>query len=98
MVNVLLAELLLPTVSVHVEPPTETVPVPESVFAVGVNVAVYVVPLPVKPLTEPPETLTSDEMKFAEDSESVNVMISVSPEFRDPEPARVTETVGTKVS
>ena len=55
-------------------------------------------PLPVKPLTEPPETLTSDEMKFAEDSESVNVMISVSPEFRDPEPARVTETVGTKVS
>jgi hypothetical protein len=56
------------------------------------------VPLPVKPLIEPPETLTSVEMKFAEDSESVNVMDSVSPDFREPEPARVTETVGTKVS
>ena len=98
MVNVLLVELLLPTVSVNVEAPTETVPVPELVLAVGVNVAVYAVPLPVKPLIEPPETLTSDEMKLAEDSESVNVMVSVSPDFREPVPARVTETVGTKVS
>jgi hypothetical protein len=40
MVNVLLAELLLPTVSVNVETPTEMAPVPESVLAVGVNVAV----------------------------------------------------------
>jgi hypothetical protein len=95
---VLLAELLLPTVSVNVEAPTETVPVPESVLAVGMNVAVKVVPLPVKPLIEPPETLTSDEMKFPEDSESVNVMVSVSPDLRGPEPARVTETIGAKVS
>jgi hypothetical protein len=40
MVKVLLAELLLPTVSVNVEAPTEIVPVPESVLAVGVKVAV----------------------------------------------------------
>ena len=40
MLSVLDALLLLPTVSVNVEPPTEIDPVPELIFGVGVNVAV----------------------------------------------------------
>ena len=40
MLSVLDAVLLLPTVSVNVEPPTEIDPVPELIFGVGVNVAV----------------------------------------------------------
>jgi hypothetical protein len=96
--NAVLAELLLPTVSVKVEPPTEMDPVPELVLVVGVNVAVYEVPLPEKLLIDPPDTLTSVEMKFAEDSESVNVIVSVSPDFNEPDPARVMVTVGARVS
>ena len=90
--------MLLPTVSVKVEPPTEMDPVPELVLVVGVNVAVYESPLPEKLLIDPPDTLTSVEMKFAEDSESVNVIVSVSPDFNEPDPARVMVTVGARVS
>jgi hypothetical protein len=96
--NAVLAELLLPTVSVKVEPPTEMDPVPELVLVVGVKVALYEVPLPEKLLIDPPDTLTSVEMKFADDSDSVNVIVSVSPDFNEPDPARVTVTVGTRVS
>ena len=95
---VLLAELLLPTVSVKVEPPTEIDPLPELEFAVGVKVAVYEVPLPEKLLIDPPDTVTSVEMKFVDDSESVNVIVSVSPDFNEPDPARVIVTVGARVS
>jgi len=95
---VLLAELLLPIASVKVEPLTEIDPLPELEFAVGVKVAVYEVPLPEKLLIDPPDTLISVEMKFAEDSESVNVIVSVSPDFNEPDPARVMVTVGARVS
>jgi hypothetical protein len=37
-------------------------------------------------------------MKFADDSDSVNVIVSVSPDFNEPDPARVMVTVGTRVS
>ena len=90
--------MLLPTVSVKVEPPTEMDPVPELVLVVGVKVAVYEVPLPEKLLIDPPDTLTSVEMKFADDSDSVNVIVSVSPDFNEPDPARVMVTVGARVS
>ena len=40
MLSMLDAVLLLPTVSVNVEPPTEIDPVPELILGVGVNVAV----------------------------------------------------------
>ncbi len=55
-------------------------------------------PLPENPLMDPPDTLTSVEMKFAEDSESVNVIVSVSPDFNEADPARVMVTVGARVS
>ena len=46
----------------------------------------------------PPYLVTSVEMKFVEDSESVKVTVSESPDLRVPEPARVIVTVGTTVS
>ena len=55
-------------------------------------------PLPENPLIDPPDTVTSVEVKFAEDSESVKVIVSVSPDLREPDPARVMVTVGATVS
>ena len=55
-------------------------------------------PLPVKLVIVPPDLVMSVEMKFVEDSESVKVIVSESPDFRVPEPERVIETVGTTVS
>ena len=98
MLNVLDAVLLLPAVSVNRAPATEMEPVPDCVLADGVKVAEYEVPLPEKPLMAPPVTVISVEMKFVEDSESVKVIVSESPDFRVPEPERVIETVGTTVS
>ena len=44
----------------------------------GVNVAVYVVPEPLKPDNAPPETVTSLSMKFVDVSDNVNVSTSLS--------------------
>jgi hypothetical protein len=71
------AVLSLPRVSVNVAPATEMEPVPDCVLLVGVNVAVYVVPLPAKLSMAPPVTVTSLEMKFDDVSDSVNVTVSV---------------------
>jgi hypothetical protein len=68
------------------------------VLAVGVKVAVYVVPEPVNVDSAPPVVEMSPATKSDADSESVNVMVSVWPDFSDPEPARVMVTVGTTPS
>jgi hypothetical protein len=75
------------------------VPVPELVFAVGVNATLYSVDdVVVSAPMVPPETVMSPTAKVEEASESVNVMVSVWPDFIDPEPARVMVTVGTTPS
>ena len=51
-----------------------------------------------KLLMAPPVTVTSLEMKFAEDSDRVKVIVSVWPVARFADPARVMVTVGTVVS
>jgi hypothetical protein len=85
--------------SVKVAPETEILPVPEFVFVVGVNTAEYtvddvVVSVPI----EPPATVMSPTAKLDDVSESVNVMVSVWPDLREPDPARVMVTMGAAVS
>ena len=55
-------------------------------------------PDPLNDESAPPETVTSPTAKLVDDSDSVNVMVSVSPVPSDPEPARVIVTVGACVS
>jgi hypothetical protein len=93
------AVLLLEAMSVKVAPATDKDPVPELVFAVGVNTAEYsvdemVVSVPMLP----PDTVMSPTAKLDEASDSVKVMISVWPDLRDSEPARAMVTVGAVVS
>jgi hypothetical protein len=64
------AVLLLPAASVNVSAATLIVQAPSPV---GVNVAVYVVPEPVKPEIEPFVTVMSAAAKFVVISEDVNV-------------------------
>jgi len=92
-----LAVFPLPAASVNTPAPTEIDAVPEE-LDVGVNVAVYEVPEPLKPDNDPPETITSPTTKFADDSDNVNVSTSVEPTPSEPEPLRAMETVGTTVS
>ena len=53
-----------------------------------------VVSVPMLPLA----TVISPAAKLDEASDSVNVMVSVWPDFSDPEPVRVMVTVGARVS
>ena len=46
----------------------------------------------------PPLTVMSAEVKVLDASESVKVMVSVWPDFSEPDPARVMVTVGSRVS
>ncbi len=46
----------------------------------------------------PPDTVMSPATKLEDASESVNVMVSVWPDFNVPDPARVMVMVGTVVS
>ena len=94
-VTVLLAVLLLPAASVNLVLATLT----EALVppAIGVKVAVYVVPEPVKLLNVPPVTETSSATKSVLDSDSVNVIVAVSPDFSALLSA-VIATVGTTVS
>ena len=55
-------------------------------------------PLPERVPIAPPVTVTSLVTKFADVSDSVNVMVSVWPDFSDPEPARAMVTMGAAVS
>jgi len=87
------AVLLLPAASVNVCAATLIVAVPVE-FGVGVKVAVYVAPLPVKDVSDPPEVVMSSPVKLADVSDRVNVMVSVSSMASVSEPALVTVTVG----
>ena len=95
--NAVLAVFAFVAASVNTPAPTEIDAVPDA-LDVGVNVAVYVVPEPLKPDNDPPETVTSLATKFVEVSDNVNVKISVAPTPREPEPLRAIETVGGVVS
>jgi hypothetical protein len=95
--SVELAVLPLPAVSVNTPEPTEMDAVPEE-FDVGVKVAEYEVPEPLKPDNDPPETVTSLLIKFTDDSDKVNVNKSVPPTPNEPEPLREIEIVGGVVS
>jgi hypothetical protein len=92
-----LAVFPLPAVSVNTPEPTEMDAVPEE-FDVGVKVAEYEVPEPLKPDNDPPETVTSLLIKFTDDSDKVNVNRSVPPTPNEPEPLREIEIVGGVVS
>jgi hypothetical protein len=83
--------------SVNTPAPTEIDAVPDE-SAVGVNVAVYEEPEPLKPDNDPPETVTSPTTKFVDDSDSVNVNKSVPPPPNGPVPLREIEIVGDEVS
>ena len=97
--KVLLAVLSLPTPSVNVEPATEMDPVPDSVFAVGVNTTEYTVEdVDVSDPMEPSDTVISPAPKVDEASESVNVITTVWPDLREPDPARAMVTIGAFVS
>ncbi len=91
--------LLLPGVSVNLAPATETEPVPDCVFVVGVNTTEYTVDdVVVRVPILPPVTVMSSAAKSDEASDSVNVTVSVWPDFTDPVPARVMATVGATAS
>jgi hypothetical protein len=97
--RVLLAVLSLPVASANVAPATEIDPVPDCVFVVGVNTTEYtvddvVVCVPMLP----PETVMSPAAKSDDASDSVNVTVSVCPDFKELEPSRVMVTVGAAVS
>ena len=93
------AVLSLPSVSVNVAPATEMEPVPDCVLVVGVNTTEYTVEeVVVSVPMVPPVTVMSLAANVEEASESVNVMVSVWPDFSDPEPDRAIKTVGPTVS
>ena len=92
-----LASFPLPTESVNTPAPTEIDAVPDE-SAVGVNVAVYEEPEPLKPDNDPPETITSPTTKSVADSDSVNDNKSVPPPPNGPVPLREIEIVGDEVS
>ncbi|NDE21123.1 MAG: hypothetical protein EBZ98_05670, partial [Actinobacteria bacterium] len=71
-----LAVLPLPAASVNAFAATEIDAVPDPPD-VGVNVAVYDEPEPANDDNEPPDTLTSPTTKSDDDSDNVNVTVSV---------------------
>ena len=95
----MLAVFSLPMPSVNVEPATEMDPVPDAVFAVGVNTTVYTVDdVEVNEESVPSDTVMSPTTKFVDASDSANVVTTVWPDLRDPDPARVMVTIGAAVS
>ena len=77
-------------------------PVPLAVLAVGVNTAVRVSPVPLIAPKVPPVTTTSPALPSHAklelgSSENVNVMVAVSPAFKE-DKLEVTATVGAVVS
>ena len=89
----------MPTVSVNAAPSTEILPVPESVFEVGVNTTEYTVDdVVVSAPMLPPVTVMSPTAKVEDASERVNVMVEVWPDLSEPEPDRASKTVGAAVS
>jgi hypothetical protein len=97
MLNAVLAVFAFVAASVNTPAPTEIDAVPDAPD-VGVNVAVYEVPEPLKPDNVPPETVTSLSIKFVEVSDNVKVSTSVLLTPNEPDAVRVIETVGGVVS
>ena len=71
------AALAFPAASVNLPASMLTTP-SAMLLSAGVNVAVYVVPVPLKLLRVPPLTVTSSSVKSAESSERVKVMVALS--------------------
>ena len=71
------AVLAFPAASVNLPESMLTTP-SAMLLSVGVKVAVYVVPVPLKLLRVPPLTVTSSSVKSAESSERVKVMVALS--------------------
>jgi len=96
--NVLLAVFELPAASVNPPAGTEIDAVP-SAPAVGVNVAEYDTPEPVKPDNDPPVTETSPTTNVDDDSDNVKLTVTDDPAATVPEPERVNDdTDGANVS
>ena len=72
-----LAVLFVPAVSVNVPSATETEPVPDCVFAVGVNTTVYEDPEPANDDNVPPLTVMSPTANVVDDSDNVMVRVEV---------------------
>ena len=96
-VKAVLAVFPFAAASVNTPAPTEIDAVPDAPD-VGVNVAVYVVPEPLKPDNVPPETVKSPTRKSVEVSDNVKVSTSVLLTPNEPDAVRVIETVGGVVS
>ena len=88
--------MLLPAASVKVLARTLMV-AGVVLLVVGVKVAEYEVPDPVKADSVPPATVTSAEVKSVEDSLRVKFRVAVSPDFKDAL-SEVITTVGITVS
>ena len=88
--------LPLPAASVKALAVTEMTPGAVE-LAVGVNVAEYAVPEPVKPDSVPPVTVTSLDVKVVDVSLSVKMIVAVSPPLRAAAVVEI-ETVGAIVS
>jgi hypothetical protein len=97
MLKAVLAVFPFAAASLNTPAPTEIDAVPDAPD-VGVNVAVYVVPEPLKPDNVPPETVTSPTKKSVEASDNVKVRTSVLLTPNEPDAARVIVTVGGVVS
>jgi hypothetical protein len=93
-VNVELALLALPAASVNAPNAMDSEPLSALLPFVGVNVAEYVVPEPVKPLSRPPTTEMSPTTKLLDDSLSSTETVAVCPILND-EREIVSATVGT---
>jgi hypothetical protein len=93
-VNAELALLALPAASVNAPSAMDTEPLSALLPFVGVKVAEYVVPEPVKPLSRPPVTEMSPTTKLLEDSLSSTETVAVCPILND-EREIVSATVGT---
>ena len=89
-----LAEFPFPAASLNAPAETEIEPLNALLLPVGVNNAEYVVPEPVNPLSEPPETVMSPTTKLLEDSLSSTETVAVCPILND-EREIVSATVGT---
>ncbi len=97
MLNDPLAEFVFPAASPNAPMGAVNVAVPDD-STVGVKVAVYVVPEPVKVDNVPPVVVMSPATKSVDDSDNANVMVGVWPAVSVPEPERVMVMVGAVVS
>ena len=77
--SVELAVFPFPAASLNAPAAIEIAPLNALLLPVGVNKAEYVVPEPVNPLSEPPETVMSPTTKLLDDSLSSTETVAVCP-------------------